>query len=823
MGKHKIRTRSVIIGMSYILGIAVVAMQVIFLLFQYSLTTQAAHDAVRNSVRILDQIAQRVLTTAETAATRAAHLAREGEVPEVIELRSLGVTPPVSGILLIDAEGRPVARIGDFPEAYDQTGGQGFSAIRDGRPIYVEGTGPPDPQGKAPMSLHKRIADPDGGLLGAVRVDLSSDLLGQMPRLEGPIYNDIELAVWFDDGAASIAERAELTRLDDVTPAELTYQTIDGRHWTVSLRQVGDWPVKVAAGVPNDSVLAPFRRQILWSLVFIAAAWSAIGTFGFVGSRLTAREEAARLELAEARDGLNLRVAERTAELETAATRLRSIFDAMQDATALLDLEGRVIDANPGCLSRVGEEGQAILGEPLWNSTAWLGEHSRGTFRDAVSRALAGESVRFQSTARARDGETISLDVSVTPVLGADGGVESLLAEARDVTEFKNAQERLREAHKFEILGKLTGTVAHDFNNLLMAILGNLDFLRKRLPSDPETDRLLDGATSGAEKGATLTRRLLSFSRRNKGSQEPVDVGGLVGQMDNLLERSIKPSIKLKVTADDNLPAVLVDAHQLELAILNLCVNARDAIAGSGTIAVSVGLRPIFSRTNPAGLPVGKYVCISVRDDGAGMDADTLRHATEPFYTTKAEGHGSGLGLAMVHGLAAQAGGALLLHSRPGEGTTAEIWLPALRGKSARPRGNRPSTDGHAPLGPASVLPALRVLAVEDDAIVAMNLHDMLQEMGHHVIGATSAEEALNRLESGEAVDLVITDYALPGITGGELCEILGKDHPDLPVIIASGYDDIPSHGAAHRLLKPYRQGDLERALAAAFSEAACT
>ncbi|MFN3686808.1 PAS domain-containing protein [Salinarimonas sp.] len=373
----------------------------------------------------------------------------------------------------------------------------------------------------------------------------------------------------------------------------------------------------------------------------------------------------------------------------------------------------------------------------------------------------------------------------------------------------EEALSRLYEAQKLESIGQLTGGVAHDFNNLLAAILSNLELLRKRIGDDPRSLRLLDGAVQGAERGASLTRRLLAFARRQDLQTQSVSLSALVGGMIELLSRSLGPGVRIVTELPDDLPLVAVDAHQLELALLNLAVNARDAMPGGGTLTIAARA----GAPAPHGLPSGDYLCLSVADTGAGMDGATLRRATEPFFTTKGVGKGTGLGLSMVHGLAVQSGGALTLDSHPGAGTRVCLWLPRAsetpRAPDA-PAGAVPSPARAATAPGASPRP-LSVLVVDDDALVRMGTASMLEDLGHEPIEAESGPEALAILASGQPIDIVVTDHAMPGMTGTELAARIRAERPGLPVALATGYAELPNGERVDlpRLAKPFRQEDL--------------
>jgi signal transduction histidine kinase len=373
----------------------------------------------------------------------------------------------------------------------------------------------------------------------------------------------------------------------------------------------------------------------------------------------------------------------------------------------------------------------------------------------------------------------------------------------RRTREREAALAQVHEMQKIESLGQLTGGVAHDFNNLLMAVLGNLELLRKIVSDDPKAHRLIDGAIQGAERGATLTKRMLAFARRQELKPERVDVPMLVSGMIDMLSRSLGPSISIATDFPAKLPPTRVDPNQLELALLNLALNARDAMPLGGQLTIAAHRRRIEAGEVP-GLPPGDYVCIAEQDTGHGMDDAILKRATEPFFTTKAAGHGTGLGLSMVDGLVAQSGGAMRIASQAGVGTTVELWLPvSLAGHPA------PARQAPAPGIDASS--SCRVLVVDDDPVVAAGTVAMLEDLGHTATEAASADAALQVLQSAEAVDLVITDQVMPGMSGTELAVCIRRRWPKLPVAITSGYPELPGDGdlALPRLSKPYRQAEL--------------
>jgi len=376
--------------------------------------------------------------------------------------------------------------------------------------------------------------------------------------------------------------------------------------------------------------------------------------------------------------------------------------------------------------------------------------------------------------------------------------------------EREAAIAQVHEMQKLESLGQLTGGVAHDFNNVLMAILGNLDLLRI-MPNEGGAKRLIEGAIRAAERGATLTKRMLAFARRQELRPEAVDAVRLINGMGEMLRRSLAPTIDVNMAFEEGLALVRVDPNQLELAVLNLALNGRDAMPDGGRL--TIGARHEKIETAVQGLGAGNYVCIVVADGGTGMDETTLKRAAEPFFTTKGVGKGTGLGLSMVYGMATQSGGGVRITSRMGAGTTVELWLPVAGIEDARaPQPAIPEAPGR--------VPPCRVLLVDDDVEVTTATVAMLEQLGHRVVVASSGANALDMLDQEQAVDLVITDYAMPGMSGLELAARIRKTRPELPIILATGYADAPGSNdpGMPRLDKPYRLEKLSTAIASAVS-----
>jgi signal transduction histidine kinase/CheY-like chemotaxis protein len=377
--------------------------------------------------------------------------------------------------------------------------------------------------------------------------------------------------------------------------------------------------------------------------------------------------------------------------------------------------------------------------------------------------------------------------------------------------ERETALAQLFEAQKMDTIGQLTGGVAHDFNNLLMAVLGSLTLLEKRLPDEPQCRRLLQNAVQGAQRGAALTQRLLAFSRRQELKPEAVDLTALVSGMEELLKRALGHAIEFRCTFPGELPPVLVDANQLELALLNLALNARDAMPNGGKLSITAVGETRQEPGPDSRLPLGEYLRISITDTGVGMDEQTLAKATDPFFTTKGPGKGTGLGLSMVHGLAAQSGGHLRIDSAPNLGTSVQLWLPRATTLPSAAMRNVERLRA-APVTPQPC----RVLIVDDDQLVLTGTSALIEDLGHTAVEAHSAAEALSLLAAGTQVDIVMTDHAMPNMTGLQLAQILQERYPAVPIILATGFAELPADPAKFRILKlakPCTQHDIAVAI----------
>ncbi len=516
------------------------------------------------------------------------------------------------------------------------------------------------------------------------------------------------------------------------------------------------------------------------------------------------RQYEARARLAALRElaeSLERQVAERTAALSAGEARLRAIFETNYQYQGLLAPDGTLLDANQTSLEGIEASLQDVIGRPFWE-TLWFsatpGMAER--VREAVKAVAAGATIREELVVDLPIGRRV-FDFGMRPILGRDGKVSAIVPEAVDITDRRQAEEALRESQKLEAMGQLTGGVAHDFNNLLTPIIGSLDMLQRNAVGTEREQRLIDGALKSAERAKTLVQRLLAFARRQPLQPRAVDVAALVDGMGNLIASTTGPQIKVITETAEDLPSAKADPNQLEMALLNLSVNARDAMPDGGTLRITVSCETLGAM-HKVQLPAGDYIRLSVADTGIGMDEAVIARAVEPFFSTKGIGKGTGLGLSMVHGLASQLGGALTISSKPGIGTNVDLWLPVSADAAVtEERRAAPIVEtGHKGVA----------LLVDDEELVRASTAHMLTELGYRVVEARTADEALELAEAEPTLDLLVTDYLMPGTNGADLARAIVLRRPGLPVLIISGYAD--ADGIAPdlpRLTKPFRQDEL--------------
>jgi PAS domain S-box-containing protein len=517
---------------------------------------------------------------------------------------------------------------------------------------------------------------------------------------------------------------------------------------------------------------------------------------GILFNDVSARRKAEE-QLRELNETLEQRVIARTAERNR-------VWEMSRDLLAIMGFDGKLKAINPAWGTTFGRGTEALLALSFREQ---VHPDDHRAVEAMMERLLRGESVdRFEDRIRHADGSWRWISWTLVP----EGDI--FYAVGRDVTadkqaaaDLEEAQDALRQSQKMEAMGQLTGGVAHDFNNLLTPIIGSLDMLLRRPSASERERRLIDGALQSAEKAKTLVQRLLAFARRQPLQAQPVDVAQLVDGMAELVASTSGPHVKVMVDAADDLPFALADPNQLEMAILNLSVNARDAMPDGGTLTISAKLDAVGAG-HRSKLAPGRYVRLSVADTGVGMDEPTLARAVEPFFSTKGIGRGTGLGLSMVDGLAAQLGGALAIDSKPKLGTCIELWLPATDAPAAR-------TDQTADVGRTTS--AGTALLVDDEELVRASSAAMLADLGYSVIEAASGEEALRMVEEGAEFDLLVTDHLMPGMAGTDLARSLLERFPQRPALIVSGYAEVDGIAPdLPRLSKPFRLQELAGALA---------
>ena len=493
--------------------------------------------------------------------------------------------------------------------------------------------------------------------------------------------------------------------------------------------------------------------------------------------------------------------------LRQSEERFRLLVQGVTDyAIYMLDPLGYVSSWNAGAERFKGYTAEEIIGHHF---SRFYQEEERAAGVPDRALETARTEGRFEAEGwRVRkDGTRFWAHVVIDPIRDENGRLFGFTKITRDLTERKAAQDALEssrdeffQSQKMEAIGQLTGGVAHDFNNILAAISGSIEIAQRRLAAGQDPGQFLNNALQGAQRGATLTQRLLSFARKQEMELAPLDVVAVIRETAGMLERTIGSDVTLQTRFPARLPLVLADRTQLELALVNLIVNARDAMPDGGLIELVIDCPE--SETKECEL-----VRLKVLDEGIGMDETTRARATEPFFTTKGVGKGTGLGLSMVQGMAEQCGGHLVIDSEPGKGTAIEIWLPVA---------HEPAHEGAAvkPLAPAKT-ESMRILAVDDDAIVLLNTVTMLEDLGHEVIEMHSGPEALDAL-AAEEFDLLISDYAMPGMNGGELIDRAREVRPGLRAAIVSGYADLPEGSALDvpRLGKPFSESDLAMLIA---------
>jgi PAS domain S-box-containing protein len=592
------------------------------------------------------------------------------------------------------------------------------------------------------------------------------------------------------DGEQALTAARE--RKPDLVLSDVMMPKIDGFGLLAALRkdsELRDVPVLLlsarageeakvegfAAGA-NDYLVKPFSARELVARVRANLDLAAL--------RRESEEALRRLN-----ESLEQQVADRTADLRRKEARLRTIFGTSYTYQGYMSTDGTLLDANATSLAGIEAKLQEVIGKPYWQ-TPWFANTPgmSDIVRDAIPRVAAGEVVRQEIHVNLPQGGWRWFDFQMRPVRDSQNNVVAIVPEAVEVSERRRAEEALRQAQKMEGIGQLTGGVAHDFNNLLTIIVGSLETVRRQIQHSgfdaTNIEHLVDSAMRGAQRAASLTQRLLAFSRQQPLDPKPIDVSRLVAGMSDLLHRTIGEQISIETVMSAGLWRTNIDANQLEMAIINLAVNARDAMPNGGKLTIETSNMSLDEghTINQAEVIPGQYVMLAVTDNGVGMNRETVAKAFEPFFTTKDIGHGTGLGLSQVYGFVKQSGGHVKIYSELGQGTSVKIYLPRLY-----------SNESVAAAEPSPRIAKGRldetILAVEDDSDVRAHTCGILRELGYRVLEASKGVAALEILQSHPEIDLLFTDVGLPGgMNGRQLASAARKLNRKLKVLFTTGY-----------------------------------
>lgn len=503
-------------------------------------------------------------------------------------------------------------------------------------------------------------------------------------------------------------------------------------------------------------------------------------------------------------------------ELRESSARLRAVVETAVDGVILIDSRGRILMFNPACEKLFQYRADEVMHEnvKLLMPPSYSREHDSyiRNFLETGNRKIIG--IGREVVGRRKDGSTFPMDLSVGEA--KQDGEAIFVGIIHDLTERKRTEEQLVQAQKMETVGQLSGGIAHDFNNLLTVIVGNAELLSENLKPRQDLKQLADDIGRAGDRGSELTQRLLAFGRRQILVPVEIECNALLDSMHKLLRRTLREDIEIKTDFDPDIPSAFADPAQLESAVLNIALNAQDAMPTGGRLTISTAnasLDDHYKSLHPE-VMAGEYVLVAITDDGEGMPKEVIERVFEPFFTTKEVGKGSGLGLSMVYGFVKQSNGHVSIYSEPGLGTTIRIYLPQGTAKGASPPAQSPAESEPLPKG------AETVMVVEDDPFVRSYAVTRLESLGYQVIAAVDGADALQKLRADVHVDILFTDIVMPGgINGWDLADLARGLRPGLPVLLTSGYalETLAKHGrlraGAVVLTKPYRKADLARRL----------
>jgi PAS domain S-box-containing protein len=653
--------------------------------------------------------------------------------------------------------------------------------------------------------------------------DAPPDWVGAIVDRNGRLIGRSTLA---DEFVGKFATPVALEAIKQSKRGFYSGRTLEGldTEFAFSVSPLTGWTVHYA--VPRATYGAPLQRAVLTVVV----------------GALIAVALAAGLLTLIARDGSRYRRIEqdRADALELSETRLRSVFETSYQYQLFMTPEGILLDANPTSLAGIDARLEEVVGRPFWECP-WFAQTPalREDIRAAIPAVAAGETFRREIEMVLAAGHR-AFDFSMRPVRSAAGAIVAIVPEAMEITQRKEAEAMLRQSQKMEAIGQLTGGIAHDFNNMLAVIIGSVSLAKRNLARGAmDLDRFLDGALDGAQRAATLTRRLLAFSRQQPLSPQPLEINRLVSGMADLIRRTIGETLRFETVLGGGVWMTRADPSELENALLNLAINARDAMIEGNKFegSKSEGGKLTIETSNASldesyclqhdDVAAGQYVLVAVTDTGSGMAPEILQKAFDPFFSTKAAGQGTGLGLSQVFGFVRQSGGHVKIYSEVGVGTTVKIYLQRYNGK-----------DGGLPAGaePLSIeLPRARagevVLVAEDDDYLRDVTCANLKELGYTVIAAESGAAALRQLDQnpGAAVDLLFTDIVMPEMNGRRLAEEALRRRPGLKILYTTGYtkNAVVHNGildsGVNLIVKPYAIDDLARKVREAIDAAKVT
>jgi len=589
-----------------------------------------------------------------------------------------------------------------------------------------------------------------------------------------------------------------------------------------------DLPHVLQQSVQGEASLKPFVLEARykdasgdwrWLRSESQPRWDPTGKhIGFIGVAhdITVAKQA-EIELRKLNETLEERIAERTAELESNEARLRAILETSNQYQGLVNLKGELLYANKTALDGIKASSADVIGKPFWDTPWFAGtERMSATVREAFETVLKGQAVRMEMRLRLPIGER-DFEFGMRPVLDRHGNITGAVPEAVDITERRRGEEALRQSQKMEAIGQLTGGVAHDFNNLLTIIRSATDFLRRRELPEERRRRYVDAISDTVERASKLTAQLLAFARRQPLKPQIFNVSSQVESVAQLVRPLVGGRIEIVVEIDDADCFTVADIAQFETALINLAINARDAMNGEGRLTIAVRKVQGIPNLRAQSARGGDYVAISVADTGSGIAPENIDAIFEPFFTTKEVGKGTGLGLSQAFGFAKQSEGDIAVTSTPGQGATFTIYLPQAQSPSAEKEAASLTSEG------ATTGRGYRVLVVEDNDDVGQFSTELLEDLGYVTRRVANASAALAILGENEfAVDLVFSDVIMPGMNGVELAGIIRERYPGLPVVLTSGYSNVLAENA-HRgfelIQKPYSVESLSRILRKAITE----